>query len=58
MEVGEDIEAGFGVRTGDDGFATANDGEDGVDIWWGERVKVGAVVGGSDDSFGGLREGC
>lgn len=54
MEVGDNFDAIFGVRAGDDGFAAANDGEDGIDVRGGERVEVGAVVGSSGDSFGRL----
>lgn len=42
------------MGTGDDGFAAANDGEDGVDVWGGEGVEVGAVVGYARGSFVGL----
>lgn len=55
MEVGDDFKARFGVWTGDDGFATANDSEDRVDAWGGEGVEIGAIVGSSCGSFGGLR---
>lgn len=55
VEVGEDFEASFGMRAGDDGFAAADDGEDGVNIRGSERVEVSTIVGGSRDSFRGLR---
>lgn len=55
VEVGEDFEARFGVWTGDDGFATANDSKDRVNVWGGEGVEIGAVVGSPWDSFGGLK---
>lgn len=55
MEVGEDFEASFGVWAGDNGFAAADDGKDRVNVRGGERVEVGAIVGGSGDSFWGLR---
>lgn len=55
VEVGEDFEAIFGMRAGDDGFAAADDGEDGVDVRGGERVEVSTIVGGPRGSFRGLR---
>lgn len=39
------LNSSFGVWTGNDGFLAADDGEDWVYLWWGERVEVGTVVG-------------